>query len=209
MQGEIDMGNLALCEANPAAKEFATAITTDPIVKRRSEASRPRKRYDRLSRHLHWSVAIGIIFTLAVGYAMHAVTNETVHHVLSTLNMSVATVVMVLMMVRFVWRFFRPEVTHGEHMPFVQRAVADFAHEVFYLIIFCVLISGFLMLKHSFVFFGFVEIPRLIHEEAVNDFFFGMHRVSCIALVAMLLLHVAAVFKHQKIDKHPILTRMR
>jgi cytochrome b561 len=188
--------------------DFGVPSETTALLDAEGDAKAPRRRYDRLSRILHWSVAVGIIYTLIVGYAMHLVEDEALHHVLSTLNMSVATVLMALMSVRFVWRFFRPPVSHGHHLRSMQQTVAEFAHEVFYLIIFCVLISGFLMLKHSFAFFGFVEFPRLVHENAVNDFFFDVHRVGCIALVAMLVLHVVAVIKHQTIDKYPILARM-
>ena len=207
MQSEIDLRGLALCEAN-VTNEFGTPPATLTIARSQGEANAPRQRYDRLSRFLHWSVAIAIIYVLLAGYAMHLVSSETVHNFLSVLNMSVATVITVLMTVRFVWRFFRPAVAHGDHLRSVEKTAAEFAHEVFYLMIFCVLISGFLMLKHSFALFGLAEFPRLVHEDAVNDFFFIVHRISCIALVAMLVLHIAAVIKHQKIDKYPILSRM-
>jgi cytochrome b561 len=207
MQGESALPLSALGGAD-AGFDFGASPASALVSSPENERSEPRRRYDRLSRLLHWSVAIGIGYTLFVGYAMHLVTDEGVDQVLSTINMSVATVVMALMIVRFVWRFFRPTVAHDGHLHAMQKTAAEFAHEMFYLIIFCVLISGFLMVKHSFPFFGLVEFPRLIHEEAVNDFFFGVHRVSCIALVGMLALHLAAVFKHQKIDKYPVLSRM-
>ena len=205
MRGEIPLHPAALY----ATADFGVPSKTTALADAEGDANAPRRRYDRLSRILHWSVAAGIIYTLIVGYAMHLVQDEALHHVLATLNMSVATVIMALMSVRFVWRFFRPPLSHGHHRRSMQQTVAEFAHEVFYLVIFCVLISGFLMLKHGFAFFGLVEIPRLVHENAVNDFFFDVHRAGCIALAAMLFLHVVAVIKHQAIDKVPILARMR
>lgn len=207
MRGEIPRRRPALY-AMDATVDFGVPSETTALFEAEGDANAPRRRYDRLSRILHWSVAVGIIYTLIVGYAMHLVEDEALHHVLATLNMSVATVLMALMSVRFVWRFFRPPVSPVYHLRSMQNTVAEFAHEVFYLIIFCVLISGFLMLKHSFAFFGFVEFPRLVHEDAVNDFFFDVHRAGCIALAAMLVLHVVAVIKHQAIDKYPILARM-
>jgi cytochrome b561 len=177
-------------------------------IKPRGTGTAPVERYDRLSRFLHWSVAAGIIYTLLVGYALHLLSNHRVHDFLSELNMSIGTVIGALMIVRTVWHFFRPRVPHPEHLHSTQRTAAQVAHAVLYGLIFCVLISGFLMLKQSFALFGMVELPRLVQDEGLNDLFFTGHRISCIALTGMLVLHLAAVFKHQKIDKYPILSRM-
>lgn len=168
----------------------------------------PRQRYDRLSRILHWAVALGIIYTMVMGYALHFISDAAVFGVLSTLNMSIATLVAGLMVVRYVWRFFRPSVSLGDHMPSRQKAAVHMAHDLFYLIIFVVLISGFLMVDHSVKLFFLVELPRLVTVDAVNAFFFTVHRASCIALALMLALHLLAVAKHQLVDKYPVLFRM-
>jgi len=195
------------CNLGRMLGEFGTERAFSGVPKK-AHAIASLDRYDRLSRVLHWAVAAGIIYTMLVGYGMHFVSDAAVHDVLSMLNMSVATVVAGLMVVRFIWRFFRPALSHGDKIPSTHKAAAHLAHEVFYIIIFCVLVSGFLMLKHGFAFFGLIEIPRLVHSDVVNDFFFTFHRASCIALGLMLALHIAAVVKHQWVDKYPILSRM-
>lgn len=168
----------------------------------------PRQRYDRLSRFLHWSVAFGMIYTLIAGYALHLVADETAHNVLSVVNMSVGTVIAVLMVVRWLWSFFRPPVAPAKQVHSIQKNTAELAHSIMYAVAFSVLLSGFLMLDRDLRFFGLVEIPRLVQDDAVNHFFFMVHRASCMALMAMLVLHVLAVLKHEKIDKSPILSRM-
>jgi len=201
-----------------AAPEGAVAMfenTADLKARGRSRATpawgkqhAPVGRYDRLSRVLHWAVAIGIIYTMVVGYALHFISDPALYGVLSTLNMSIATAIMVMMIVRYVWRFFRPSVSLGDHVTQSQKAAVHLAHDLFYLIIFIVLISGFLMVDHSFKLFFLIEFPRLVAVGAVNDFFFTVHRASCIALAMMLALHLGAVAKHQLVDRYPILLRM-
>ncbi|RQH06934.1 cytochrome b [Paraburkholderia dinghuensis] len=165
-------------------------------------------RYDRFTRYLHWAVATGIIYASIVGYSLNYISSPGVHNFFSVLNMSLATVVTVLMCGRFVWRFFRPSINKPGQVPAKRNSAANFAHEVFYIIIFTVLISGFLMLKHGYNFFGLFYVPRPIAVNDVNDFFFKIHRYSTATLVIMLFLHVLAVVKCHIIDRHPIISRM-
>lgn len=193
-----------------ARQSLEPVVPAEPadIAKRNRVEIAPRQRYDRLSRFFHWSVAFGMIYTLIAGYALHLVADETAHNFLSVVNMSVGTVIAVLMVVRWLWSFFRPPVAPTDQVHSIQKNAAELAHSVIYAVTFAVLLSGFLMLDRDFKFFGLVEIPRLVQEEAVNHFFFKVHRASCMALVALLVLHVLAVLKHEKIDKSPILSRM-
>lgn len=166
-------------------------------------------RYDLLTRLLHWIVAAGIIYAMIVGYSLHFISNPVIFEFFSTLNMSLATVIALLMMIRFVWRFFRPSVPYTGSITGYKKSIVILFHEVFYLVIFLVLISGFLMLKKGYFFFGLFFIPQPVTIPEVNDFFFQVHRYSCISLGVMLLLHVFAVIKHQFIGKTPVLSRMK
>lgn len=164
-------------------------------------------RYDLFSRSLHWVVAVGIIYAMIVGYSLHFISEPTVHHFFSELNMSLATVVTLLMIVRFIWRFFRHSVPYGGHITGYKKGLVIFLHEIFYLIIFVVLISGFLMLEKGYHLFWSIHIPQPIVNADINKFFFTVHRWSCIALGIMLFLHVMAVIKHH-MEKKEILSRM-
>lgn len=168
----------------------------------------PRSRYDRFSRILHWVLAVGIIYASLVGYGLHFISDPQIFTFFSELNMSLATVMTLLMIVRFTWRFFRPSVPYGKHIQGSKKGLVILLHEIFYLIIFVVLISGFLMLKDGYTLFGMLSVPQPLHNLEVNLFFFSVHRYSCMALGLMLLMHVAAVIKHQLVDKHNILSRM-
>lgn len=167
-----------------------------------------KTRYDLFSRILHWVLAIGIIYATIVGYGLHFISDPQVFTFFSELNMSLATVMATLMVVRFIWRFFRPSVPYGSHITGHKKGLVVLLHEIFYLIIFAVLISGFLMLEHGYSLFGLIQIPQPLENLEVNRFFFTVHRISCISLGLMLLMHVCAVIKHQLFDKNPILSRM-
>jgi cytochrome b561 len=168
----------------------------------------PRTRYDRFSRLLHWVLAVGIIYASLVGYGLHFISDPRIFTFFSELNMSLATMMTLLMILRFTWRFFRPAVPYAEHIKGNKKGLVILLHEIFYLIIFTVLISGFLMLKDGYMLFGLLSVAQPLQNLEVNLFFFQVHRYSCIALGGMLLMHVAAVIKHQVFDKNDILSRM-
>jgi len=167
-----------------------------------------RTRYDLFSRILHWSIAVVMIYVMIIGYSLHFIPNEQVYTFFSETNMSLATALTPLMMIRFLWRYFRPAVPYGEMLKGHDKGLVHLLHEIFYLLIFVVLISGFLMLEKGFQIFGVIDFPRPISNVEVNRFFFSVHRGSCMALAGMIILHMAAVIKHHCIEKKAILHRM-
>ncbi|MGQ8773053.1 cytochrome b [Serratia sp. NA_112.1] len=167
-----------------------------------------RTRYDLFSRLLHWIIAVAMFYVMIVGYSLHFMPNERIFTFFSETNMSLALVLTPLMMARFLWRFFRPSVPYGEMLKGHGKGLVHLLHEVFYLLIFVVLISGFLMLEKGFQVFGVIDFPRPVDSLEVNRFFFVIHRCSCVALAGMIVLHVAAVIKHHYFEKNAILHRM-
>ncbi|MEA5166608.1 cytochrome b/b6 domain-containing protein [Enterobacter bugandensis] len=166
------------------------------------------KRYDRFSRLLHWVVAAVIIYAMCMGYILHALEGTRWFTFFSVLNMSLGTIATPIMMVRFVWRFFRPSVPYPATVAGRKKQLVVFIHELFYLTIMVVLVSGFLMLQKDYNLFGLVPVSRPIAIAEVNAFFFQMHRYSCILLGVILLGHVAAVLKYTFSGQREILQRM-
>ncbi|WP_261435555.1 cytochrome b [Serratia ficaria] len=165
-------------------------------------------RYDAFSRLLHWVVAVVIIYAMCMGYVLHALEGTEYFQFFSVLNMSLGTVATPIMLIRFVWRFFRPSVPYPRGIEGVKKSVVVLAHEVFYLAIFVTLISGFLMLKQGYNLFGLYPIPQPFTNPEINRFFFQVHRYACISVGVLLALHVLAICKHQLIEKRNILSRM-
>lgn len=165
-------------------------------------------RYDIFTRVLHWLVAIVIIYAMAMGYILHAIEGTRWFNFFSVLNMSLGTIATPVMIVRFVWRFFRKSVPYPAWLGVRKKQIVVFVHELFYLAIFIVLISGFLMLQNDYNLFGLVHITHPVKTVEVNEFFFKLHRISCIVLGAILLIHVTAVIHHVKGGSRDILHRM-
>ena len=165
-------------------------------------------RYDGFSRLLHWLVAIVIIYAMCMGYILHALEGTVYFQFFSVLNMTLGTLATPIMLVRFIWRFFRPSVPYPAEIGRMKKSFLIFAHEVFYLTIFVTLVSGFLMLEKGYNLFGLWPIPQPIENLEVNRFFFIVHRYACITLGVILVGHVAAVIHYYLAGKKAIIARM-
>lgn len=164
-------------------------------------------RYDGWARILHWSFAVGIIYASIVGYSLDLISNQAVHDFLSHLNMSLATLLIILFPLRVVWKFMRV----NPRPPAIREKelkIAKSVHNLLYLTIFVVLASGFLMVPHGYVFFGLVEIPTLFEKGRVTAIFSQMHLVSNLFLSGLVMMHIAGVISHTLFKRVDILRRM-
>lgn len=165
--------------------------------------------YDPLSRFLHWVMAVSIIYNLLTGYLLLFFLDDPQQFsVLSEINISLAYVGFNLFLLRWVWSFFRHEVMAISGVSVLQQHLAHLVHSLLYFNLFVVYVSGLLMMKHPFEVFGLVTINNLINIAEVNDFFFSLHRFSCVSLTLLILLHVLAALKHQWLTKNNVLYRM-
>ncbi|WP_035059338.1 cytochrome b [Andreprevotia chitinilytica] len=166
------------------------------------------QRYDLLTRIMHWVFAVAIIYATCAGFALHVITNPTAWRIISVLNMSLATCLIVMFPIRYLWKFFRKEPAEIDSIPAVQISAAHLVHSLIYVLTAVVLTSGFLMVPDGYSFFGFLHIPTLFQAGPVTSHWNAIHRFGCMTLAAIVVLHVAAVLKHRFILKNNVLQRM-
>ena len=165
-------------------------------------------RYDGVARFFHWTFAVSIIYASVAGYSLARIANGPVHDFLSQLNMSIGTVLIVLFPLRVVWKLVRVEPRALPNVSIRQQTLAHAVHAVIYVTIFAVLASGFLMVPNGYSFFGLIEIDTPFQKGPLTDELFAVHRASCALLAGLVMLHVAAVIKHQLIMRNDVLRRM-
>ncbi|MPY23038.1 cytochrome b [Shewanella psychropiezotolerans] len=166
--------------------------------------------YDLLTRFFHWVIAFTIIYNTIAGYTMFVLeeTYPVIYQFIGDINVSLASVVAILFIFRWIWSHFRQEPDSSSGLPLLQKKIANIVHSTLYLNMFIVYLSGFLMLEHSFEIFWLFELPNPITTPEINHFFFIIHRYSCICLAIFMLVHIAAALKHHLIEKNNVLIRM-
>lgn len=175
---------------------------------RRLKRRRDLDRYDGVARLFHWVFAAGIIYASIAGYTVAQLSSGPGHDLLSRLNMSITTVLIVLFPLRVCWKFVRIEPRALPGVSDAQRTLANGVHTLMYITIFAVLASGFLMVPNGYSFFGLVAIHTPFVRGALTDELFVIHRASCALLAGLVVLHVLAVIKHQLITRNNVLRRM-
>jgi superoxide oxidase len=177
----------------------------------RSALAQPRRdtdRYDRIARAFHWIFAVTIIYVSVAGYALSRIGSRPIHDFVSRLNMSLATILILLFPLRVLWKFKRVEPKPLAGVSAMQRRIAHGVHGVMYLVIFLVLASGFLMVPHGYAFFGWFEVRTPFEKGPLTDALYVLHRGGCALLAGLVGLHVLAVIKHQFVSRNNVLRRM-
>jgi superoxide oxidase len=168
----------------------------------------PRHRYDALSRALHWIFAVVIFYTMAAGFSLHVIRDPGLWKIVSTLNMSLASCLIVLFPVRFAWSFFRETPAEIDAIPAPQRAVAHMVHALIYALVGFVLFSGFVMVPDGYWLFGVLYIHTPFSAGPVTEHWFVLHKIACYALMVLVAVHAGAALKHHFLSRNGVLKRM-
>ncbi|AQS39862.1 cytochrome B561 [Shewanella psychrophila] len=166
--------------------------------------------FDLLTRFFHWVVALTIIYNTIAGYTMFLLEDAypNVYHFIGDINVSLARVVAIIFIFRWIWSHFRYEPTSNCDLPLLQQKIAKLVHSILYLNMLIVYLSGFLMLESSFKIFWLLELQNPVKTPEINHLFFMVHRYSCICLALFVLVHIAAALKHHLVEKNNVLIRM-
>jgi cytochrome b561 len=169
-------------------------------------------RYGITAQALHWIVA-GLVA------AQFVVARMAAHLPLGARKLallgehkSFGMTVFMLAVIRLAWRLKNPAPPLPTDMHRVERLLARVTHVSFYVLLFAMPLSGWLMSSaknYSVSWFGTFTWPNLIgHNEAAFNFFKALHHLLSNVLFAIASLHVLAALKHHFWNRDDVLVRM-
>lgn len=163
--------------------------------------------YGRVRIILHWLSAIVILWALATGFSASFFSKHSPFRTaIDAINPQAAT----LLIPFFVWRlglYLAAKPWAGWAEAGLQARCASFAHAALYAVITLVLVSGVVMMPEPWMFLGLMPMPVLLHTPAALAAAFQFHEVSCLLLLMLVGLHLAAVAWHL-CQGHAVLRRM-
>ena len=178
------------------------------------------QRYGDVAVLFHWIIALLIIGLLAIGKYMTGLeNNDPARFFLTQWHKSFGITLLVLSLLRLLWRWtHRPPPEPGT-MPTWQIFVANVVHWVLYALLFIMPVTGWLMVSVSplnidTVLFDVVTLPHLPFFESYPDkehlehTFHHYHHLAGNVLIVLLLAHIGAALKHHFIDKDSVLVRI-
>jgi cytochrome b561 len=170
------------------------------------------RRYGITAQALHWIVA-GLTVTQFVlaRMAAHLPLGARKLALLAE-HKSFGMTVFMLAVIRLAWRFKNPAPSLPTNMHRVERFLARATHVSFYVLLFAMPLSGWLMSSaknYSVGWFGAFSWPNLIApNEAAFNFFRTLHHLLSNILFAIASLHVLAALKHHLWNQDDVLVRM-
>lgn len=159
---------------------------------------------------LHWIMAILIISMLALGLYMTPLPISLEKLKLYGWHKEYGFLVLALVILRLTWRLINK--TPDLSIPWYEKIAARMVHWAFYVFMFAMPISGWLITSAAGLpasFFGLLTLPNLIAPNEESRLFFQMvHQWLGYALIVTIVLHISGALKHHLIDKDDILRRM-
>lgn len=167
--------------------------------------------YGVVSRLLHWSMAIAIAGTFALGYWMTGLDYYSPYYKSAPdLHRSIGITLLVFLLARVLWRMMNVRPSDSE-LSTLERRAARFVHRAFYPLLFALMVSGYFISTldgRSIDVFGVIAIPSIYESKGLEDTAGLVHEVLAYATIVLASLHAAAAIKHHFVDRHPTLMRM-
>ena len=167
--------------------------------------------YDSTSKKLHWLIAAIIISLLIAGFIMGDLPKSPSRHLIYNLHKSFGTTVLLLMIIRIIWRLTHTPPKLPNTMPKWQVTGAHVTHGLLYLIGIIMPASGLLMsISHGHppnIFGLFVINLPIPQTQQLADIFSTSHYLLGWLLSILIILHIGAAFSHG-LNKNSIIWRM-
>jgi cytochrome b561 len=190
---------------NYDVRQFARGVSDMP-----SRASPGR--YGAVAQSFHWLIA-ALVVTQFVLASMAEDLPIGIHKLaMLARHKSVGMTVLMLAILRLLWRLTHPAPDLPAGMTAVERMLARVSHAAFYVLLFAMPLTGWMMSSaknYSVSWFGLFTWPNLVGKnEQAFELLRSTHDVLSGVLMAVVILHVIAALKHHFWNKDDVLTRM-
>jgi len=157
------------------------------------------RKYDPVAMTLHWTVAALVVVMLVFGGMPEGLPTER-RAVEIRLHSGLGLTVLVLMIVRWIWRLTHPPPPLPEAVPRVQRALARFVHLALYALVLLQPLLGVALaasVDYPVHAFGVLEVSALSAADRDRaELLLGLHSLNATALSVLIAGHVGMALVH-------------
>jgi cytochrome b561 len=168
--------------------------------------------YTGLAQLLHWVIAAFIVTQFALVWSANELPLGIHKLALLARHKSFGMTIFMLAILRLLWRFRNPPPELPGGMSPTERLLARLTHIAFYVLLFAMPVTGWMMSSaknYSVSWFGLFTWPNLITPDtAAFEWLKSTHDYLSDALLALVVLHAVAAFKHHFWNRDDVLLRM-
>lgn len=177
-------------------------------------------RYSSVAVSLHWLIAIFILGLVVVAKVSHSLdTDDPLRFTLIQWHKSFGIAVLLLVLVRIIWRLTHKPPALPEHMGMLERLAASLGHLGLYGLMLAMPLTGWALVSASPLnlateLFGLIPWPHIPWLENIADKDVWEYRFSTAhywlanGLIALVVVHALAAFRHQFWLRDGLLSRM-
>lgn len=186
-------------------------MSTDP-----SDLTVRPLRYSAVAMTLHWLLGLAIVSIFVLGVYMADLPFSPKSIKFYNWHKWAGISILLLSVLRLAWRLtHQPPALPAavlQAMPPWQTRAYHATHTLLYGLFFAVPLLGWAYSSAAgfpIVWFGQIPLPDLLPaDKALAELIKPLHKLSALALMGLVVLHVAAALKHHWIDKDGLLQRM-
>lgn len=169
-------------------------------------------RYTLPAQALHWLITLLIFGLFPLGLYMSGLPLSVLKIELYAWHKWFGITVLLLVVLRILWRLTHRPPPLPDSIPRWQQGAAALMHELLYLLILFIPLSGWALSSAAgvpVVWWGVWKLPSLVGANpALAHVLALVHATLNYTMAALVAVHVAAVIKHQFIDHDGVLARM-
>jgi cytochrome b561 len=170
------------------------------------------QQYGVIAQLFHWTMAILLIGLLAMGLYMVGLPIGLKKLKMYGWHKEFGILILMLVLFRLTWRSININPPLPSTMPAWQKLAALSVHILFYILMFALPMTGWMLSSASGLpvsFFGLFVLPDLVSpSENLRAVLVEIHHWLAYGLIAALCGHMGAALQHHFIDKDDILRRM-
>ena len=170
-------------------------------------------RSGRLARGFHWVLGITIIGMIAYGWWMNHFPERPDRFFYRSIHADIGYLVLLLMVLRLIWRAVNPAPALSADTPRWQRIAAQISHWALYAVTILVAMLGW---AHSGArtpnysdWFGLFHVPQITSpDKAAANAYEERHIFFAYVLLALIVIHFAAAIWHHFVQRDRVTARM-
>jgi cytochrome b561 len=161
---------------------------------------------------LHWMVAVLVLAQICLGWAAVSWRLSPTKLDLFVWHKSIGMLILLLMLVRLLWRSVNVAPSLPAGIAQVERLAAHISHLLLYMLLLLMPLTGWIISSAAnipFRMFWLIPLPAIVQpDKALADEVARVHLALFILLALLLVVHIGAALRHHFVKRNDVLKRM-